>query len=133
MGRPWRTIVAAAVAASAAAGGIGCTHSSRVFPYDEETVWVAARGECLKWRPHRGIDDERHTVKSTLITRDGGEVQRELKLQRELSLPSRPRTRVLVRIAQTKPKKQRFVEEERYFLDDVARVLAEMVRATGGG
>jgi len=117
-------ILAAVAAGVLTAAGAGCTHTTAVLPYPREQVWQAALAETVIWRPR--IDEDDFTIASRRIGLGEEEVEYELKLRAEPSLPSRPKTRVYVRIRQTKPKTERFVQEEKYFLMKLQATLEQM-------
>jgi len=117
-GRGAAAILAGAVLAAAA----GCTHSTRVYPYEAETVWQACIAECVIWRPDM-INEDHHVITSTRVLLGGGEVSSDLKVTRLPPIMKRPRTRVSVRMAQTKPKTVRFTNEETRLLDRLGQML----------
>jgi len=108
-----------AVVLAAALGG--CRYSTAVFPYEREAVLHTAFGECVIWRPQ--LDEENFTIKSSRIGLGGIELEYELKVTRDLSLWSGPRTRVHVRMVQTKPEPLRFVQEEKILLRRIRAIL----------
>ena len=122
-----RCVSAGVLLALLAAGGGGCTHSTAVFAYERRVVWQAAIGECVIWRPEL-IDEENFRITSTRIGLGGVELKYELRVDREPSLPARPRSRVYVRMAQTKPTSRRFVQEEKIVLRRIGASLEAVAR-----
>lgn len=119
-------------AAALAAGLAGCTHSTRVYPYPHAMVWQAAIGESILWRPER-IDEKRYVISATKSDpAQREEYQYEMTVRKELSFGRGPRTKVSVRIEQTKPKRRRFGRHENDFLDRLTATLDQMAQAAGG-
>ncbi len=106
----------------------GCQGTSVSFPLDRDTVWRAAVGETVVWRPV--IDESDHRVvcvRTNMMT--GVAIKYELTVWRDpFSIPSRPKTWVTVSMKQTQPKRQRLTQAEREFLAE----LVAKVRAVSG-
>ncbi|MCK4626915.1 MAG: hypothetical protein KAV00_16505 [Phycisphaerae bacterium] len=102
----------------------GCGTSS-AFPFDYNTVWNAAVGEAIVWRPDIINDDARpYYVCCTRADLFGTEVKYDLKVTNDLNIfARRPSTRVHVSIRQTKPTRIRFTQMEKEFLAKVAERL----------
>lgn len=117
-------LLTAIILALAAAAMGGC-ETSAAFPFDRDTVWRAAVGESIVWRPDL-IDDVIYRVTATKVNLARTE---ELKYELEvISDPNpfarRPSTRVYVSMRQTKPRRIRFTQQEKEFLEKVADRLA---------
>lgn len=123
IGRYLQAGLTAAVLATALGG---CTHSTAVFAYERDVVWQAAMGECVIWRPQ--LDENEFVIRSTRIGLGGVELEYELTVAQEPSWTSRPRTRVSVRMVQTKPQSRRFVQEEKILLGRIGASLEAIVR-----
>jgi hypothetical protein len=111
MGRTIQLAVACGLLSAAA----GCS-SSASFRYDRETVWRAAVGEAVIWRPTL-IDDQKYVVESVKSDLAGSEQSYRLEVRRNPNpFARRPSTKVHVRMQQTRPKKVRFNRLEKEFL-----------------
>ena len=115
-------VVILLAAAALAASATGCTHSTRTYSYDAQTVWQACVGESVIWRPDL-INEDDYVITSRRITLGGGEVRCDLKVTPMPPMFKRPRTRVAIRMAQTRPVEQRFTSEEVRFLDRLDLIL----------
>ena len=62
MARTGRVVTLALAAAALAAATAGCTHSSRTYPYDAQTVWQVCVGECVIWRPRSALTTPMPTI-----------------------------------------------------------------------
>ncbi len=94
----------------------GCGGSSADFPFDRQTVWRAAVGESLVWRPNL-IDENNYIVESTKDDLGGVEYRYRLKVTRNPNLfARRPSTTVRVWMGQITPRNVSFTGLEREFL-----------------
>ena len=102
----------------------GCD-TSAAFRFDYNTVWNAAVGEAIVWKPDIINDDARpYYVCCTRADLFGTEVKYDLKVTNDLNIfARRPSTRVHVSIRQTKPTRIRFTQMEKEFLAKVAERL----------
>ena len=127
--RAYSIIMAAALVLGAALLG-GCQGTSVSFPLDRDTVWRAAVGETVVWKPVIDPIDHRVVcVRTDIMT--GAAIKYELRVWRDpFSIPSRPKTWVTVSIKQTQPKHQRLTQAEREFL---AGLVAKIRAITGMG
>lgn len=118
-----RVLVLAAVAAALS----GCGGSNASFPFDRETVWRAAVGEAIVWRPNR-IDENDYVVESTKAGLGGVRYEYWLKLRRDPNpFARRPSTTLHVRMGQIAPETVRFTALEQEFL---LRVKARVEQAS---
>lgn len=103
----------------------GCDTSS-TFPFDYDTVWNAAVGEAIVWRPDIINDEKRpYYVCCTRSDLSGREVEYDLEVTNDLNIfARRPSTKVHVSIRQTKPARVRFTQMEKDFLAKVAERLS---------
>ncbi|HET6428063.1 MAG TPA: hypothetical protein VFJ30_06630 [Phycisphaerae bacterium] len=123
MNGPARLLLAAAGAALAATAG-GCIHTTAAFHADRQAVWRVAMGQAVVWRPDV-IDERALEVRATKTGAKDSEFTYQLKVRTDLNpFARRPSTRVLVRIAQTNPRK-RYWDEERLFLNRLAGNLQQ--------
>ncbi len=114
-----------ALAAAALAGStVGCTHSTRTYPFEIDRVWQACVGETVIWRSVGGMDEDNHTITSTRFSLDA-EVKYGLKVSSLMPIFRKPRTKIAVRIEQIAPKKERFTAEEVRFLDRIGLILQQ--------
>jgi len=99
-----------------AAGLCGC-QSARSYHFDRDTVWRAAIGEAVVWRPNV-IDDEKYIIESRKIDPIAGtELHYQLKVVPDINpFAPRPSTRIYVRMEQLEPKSIRFKRLEEEFL-----------------
>ena len=120
-------ILAGCVAAVALLGG--CQGTSVTFPLDRDTVWQAAIGETIVWRPI--IDPEKYRVDCKRTDLMGGSVHYWLEVRRNwFALPNATSTRVTVSMAQTEPRRLRLKHLEEVFLQ---RLSAKLGVLTGRG
>jgi len=119
-----------AVHAGALAAVLAGCGSTRSFPYDRETVWRAAVGETVVWRPD-SIDEQTRTVHAARVDLAGNRIDYDLKVFTDPNLfARRPSTAVRVYVRQTKPRRVRFPRVEREFLDRIGRKLQAMLAAS---
>ena len=120
-----RLVLAAAGAGLLAGLAGGCTHSSAAFPLDRQAVWRVAMAQAVTWRPDV-IDEDKLLVRATKTGLNENKLTYELKVRTDLNpFARRPSTRALVRIAQTAPKRKRFWDEERQFLNRLAGMVQQ--------
>ena len=119
-------LTAVHVAALVVLAGCG---STRCFPYDRQTVWQAAIGETIVWRPD-SIDEQTGTVHAARVDLAGNRIDYDLKVFSNPNLfARRPSTAVRVYVRQTKPRRRRFPHVEGEFLNRIARRLQAMTPA----
>lgn len=123
-----RQVIIAALAAGALAASGCSSHTTRVYSYEMPVVWQACLRETVIWRPDR-LNENDLEISSTRMLLGGGELRYELKVTPLTPFMGRPRTRVAVRIAQTKPTADRYEGQEAAFLDRVSRGLPMMSKA----
>ena len=119
--RTVRTLLTAMFLAVVGLAITGC-ETSAAFPFNYDTVWQAAVGESIVWRPDL-IDDQKrpYRVLCTRSSLSGTELKYELEVTRDLNpFARRPSTRVCVSIRQTKPTRIRFTQMEKEFLERIA-------------
>lgn len=126
---PRKTLAVVVLAIPAAL--TGCRGSSASFPFDRDTVWRAAVGETIVWRPNL-IDPDKYIVQSTKTDLGGSEYRYELRVAPDLNIfARRPSTRVHVRMQQALPETVRFKRLEREFLAGLKAKLAELSPPAG--
>ncbi len=119
-----RTVLTAMFLAIAGLAITGCG-TSAAFPFNYDTVWNAAVGESIVWRPDLIDDQQRpYRVFSTRTIPGGMELKYELEVANDLNpFARRPSTRVYVSMRQTKPERVRFKQMEKEFLGKIAERL----------
>ncbi|MCD4699061.1 MAG: hypothetical protein K8R91_00605 [Phycisphaerae bacterium] len=122
-----RTARAVLTVTSLAIAGLAITgcDTSAAFPFNYDTVWHAAVGEAIVWRPDLIDDQQRpYRVSCTKTNLDGTAFEYELEVAKNHNLfARRPSTRVYVSMRQTKPRRVRFTQMEKEFLGKIAERL----------
>ncbi len=121
-------ILAGCVAAAALLGG--CQGTSATFPLDRDTVWQAAVGETIVWRP-TDIDSKKYRVECKRTDVLAGSIYYWLEVRsNRFALPNTTSTRVTVSMMQTEPSRLRLKHQEQAFLQ---RLSAKLTILTGQG
>ncbi len=103
----------------------GCD-TSATFPFDYDTVWNAAVGEAIVWKPDLIYDDKHpYRVCCTRTDLSGKtEIKYDLEVTKDINpFARRPSTKVSVSMRRTKPSRVRFTQMEKDFLEKVAERL----------
>ncbi len=128
-----RTVLAAMFLVVAGLAITGCG-TSAAFPFNYDTVWNAAVGESIVWRPDL-IDDQQRPYRVSATKTDlatGTELKYELEVANDLNpFARRPSTRVYVSMRQTKPRRVRFTQMEKEFLGKIAERLTTISPSPG--
>lgn len=110
----------------------GCGGTSSSYPFDRDTVWRAAVGEAVVWRPDL-IDSNKYFIESIKTNLTGTEQRYRLEVVRDPNLfARRPSTSIYVRMEQTQPRRIRFSDLEKEFLMRIrARLQAAVPQRPG--